>query len=72
MGFVSSGNPWEMPSCTKKVSIISGDNLIELKQGRVVVINGKTIEKLPKKFCGIKITMVSSLFLKGEVLVSFY
>lgn len=65
MNLPASGNLYEMASCTKTVSIKTGDSVVQLKQGRVVVINGKDVDKLPIRFCDMKISIVSSLFLKG-------
>ncbi|KAG8236359.1 hypothetical protein J437_LFUL016579, partial [Ladona fulva] len=52
-----------LPSCTKMITIHYNDQTIKLKQNREVSINGEDIIKVPLSYQGIKIRMVSSIFL---------
>lgn len=58
---ISSG----LPSCTKTVTIKMSGQIIKLKQNHELVVNGQDITKLPHNVVGIKIRIVSSIFLQG-------
>lgn len=56
-----------LPSCTKTVTIKMAAQTIKLKQNHELVVNGQDITKLPHNAAGIKIRLVSSIFLQVEL-----
>lgn len=66
MNLASDDDIFDMPACTKAVTIRYGKTTVQLKQGRAVVVNGKDVTKLPAKLEGMKIRSVSSLFVLGK------
>ncbi|XP_046389468.1 hemocytin isoform X2 [Ischnura elegans] len=60
---ISSG----LPSCTKALKIQFGGHIIKLKQNREVIFNGEEITEVPYSHDGIRIRMVSSIFLMVEL-----
>ena len=54
-----------VPSCTKSVTLRVDDDVIQLKQDRVVAVNGGDVTELPVWIDGVYIRHVSSVFLAG-------
>lgn len=57
-----------MPSCTKTAILRLGENIIKLKQGHEVTVNGEDV-KLPITVKGTYISQASSIFILGEIIV---
>ncbi|KAL1513261.1 hypothetical protein ABEB36_002690 [Hypothenemus hampei] len=60
---ISSG----LPSCTKTITIRMNGQVVKLKQGLDLVVNGQDIIKVPYNISGIVIRAVSSIFLLVEL-----
>lgn len=66
LGFTKSSTT-ELPSCTKTATIkVNGSLSIKLGQNHQVSVNGQDVSKLPLENAGIKIRIVSSIFIQGE------
>lgn len=58
------------PSCTKAVNLAYNGANIHLKQGGLILVNGKEINQLPVTVGGIRIRAASSLFIISKYLSS--
>lgn len=56
-----------MPSCTKSVTLRLLDEVIKLKQDRIVAVNGQDVDELPVWIDGIYIRHASSVFVSGNL-----
>lgn len=60
-----------MPSCTKSVTLRLLDEVVKLKQDRIVAVNGQDVEELPVWIDGIYIRHASSVFVAGDLFIHF-
>lgn len=61
MGFKSTRSP----SCTKTITIRHKGSVIQMKQHRELIVNGREISKLPVKVADVMIRRLSSIFIAG-------
>ncbi|CAH1404838.1 unnamed protein product [Nezara viridula] len=66
LGFLPYTASSGMPSCTKSVLLRLGDNVIKMKQGREVTVNGEDV-KLPITVNGTYISQASSIFILADL-----
>ena len=61
-----------MPSCTKSVTLRLLNEVVKLKQDRVVAVNGQDVDELPVWIDGINIRHASSVFVAGNFFIYFH
>jgi hypothetical protein len=56
------------PSCTKAVNVMYDGANIHLKQGGLILVNGREVTSLPVAVAGVRIRPASSMFVIGPYL----
>lgn len=59
-------------SCAKSVTLELGEDVIRLDHNHQLFLNGREVKTLPAEIAGVKIFMVSSLFIQVSWLTMFF